>query len=103
MNTRKGNAFCIGLFLVSLLASFNCQAWSAVSFGVGWYGGNTHYHPGYGPRAYYYGPGPGPYWGPPVPNVIINVPVENYYVPRCQEYEVCDNYYDECWIERRCN
>lgn len=57
----------------------------------GYYGHGWHDHD-HG----YYGPG----WIGP--NVVINVPVTPYYVPRCEQVEVC-NRYNECWLERRCD
>jgi hypothetical protein len=88
-------------FLFWSLSFLMCS--DALSWGnVHYYGGGGYY---YG-RGGYYGPGYYPGWGGP--NVIINVPVipvvpNPPYVIECERVEVCDNYTDECWIERRCN
>ncbi len=72
-------------------------------YGGGYYGGgNYHGYPG-GPGCC----GGGYGWGWGAPNVIITVPVAPppppTYVVECETVEVCDNYTDECWLERRCN
>lgn len=91
--------------LLALGLIFSTCTEAGVYWGVGGgFGG------GYYGRGYYHGyPGPGCCggygwgWGPP--NVIVNVPVAPppAYVVECETVEVCDNYTDECWLERRCN
>jgi hypothetical protein len=88
------------ILAMGLLFSACCQA------GVYW-GAGGYYGGGYYGRGYYHGHpgccGNGWGWGPP--NVIINVPTAPppAYVVECETVEVCDNYTDECWQERRCN
>lgn len=93
---------CIFLFALSLLASAASHAWHGGGHGGGWYGGHGHYHGyrgdyGWGGGGFFYGGG----WGPG-PNIVINVPPEGYYVPECENVEVC-NRYGRCWIERHCD
>ena len=93
-------------FVLCLIASSTSLAWQNAGISIGWGGGNVHGHGGnggvYGHGGYYdrggyfYGGG----WSGP--NVIINVPVEPYYVPVCENMEVCDSY-GQCWLERYCD
>jgi hypothetical protein len=108
MNFKSTARRMCGLVL-GLLVCTAGQAWNGGAVRVGYGGGNVHYHGEditvYNPggyrdydRGYYYGIGPSFV----VPNVIINVPVQRYYVPVCEEVEVC-NSYGECWLDRYCN
>lgn len=102
------NACGIVFFVLSSIVSTAGYAWYGGVVSVGFGGGNVHYHGddirvynpgGYGYRGgYYYGGGPAII----VPNVIINAPVQRYYVPQCEEVEVC-NSYGECWLDQFCN
>ncbi|KTD33467.1 hypothetical protein Lmor_2018 [Legionella moravica] len=108
-SARKVCAIVLGVLVCSV-----SQAWNGGAVRVGFGGGNVHYHgeditvynPGGHPypggypyynRGYYYGVGPTFV----VPNVIINVPVQRYYAPVCEEVEVCDSY-GECWLDQYC-
>lgn len=102
----KNNALSSLALVLGLLASPTSEAWYSGSIGFGFVGGPVYYHGDgphrYGPGGYgYHGRG-GYYYGGG-PNVIINVPVERYYVPHCEDMEVCDNYTDQCWLERFCD
>lgn len=100
----KRNTLCIFVFLFSVLTSVTSQAWESAGFSIGFGDDNVHYHDGYrggygryyDRGGYFYGRG----WSGP--NVIINVPVERYYVPVCNNVEVCDSS-GECWLERYCD
>lgn len=103
----KSNAIRWSVLALGILASAACQAWHGRVINIGWGGGNTHYHGsrgGYGPDGYY---GRGGYYGYYNgggwigPNVIINVPAQRFYVPQCENMEVCDSY-GQCWIEQYC-
>lgn len=89
-----------GLALASgLLLSTSSNA-GYIGVGGGFYGG------GPGVEVYNWGGPRGGYWyggGWYGPNVVINVPppAPRYYVPLCENMEVCDSY-GECWIERYC-
>lgn len=108
MMNIKSNARAVIVIVLGLLACTTSQAWYGGGLSVGFGGGNVHYHGEdirvYNPGGYgyydrgYYGVGPGFI----VPNVIINVPVRRYYVPVCEEVEVCDSY-GECWLDSYCN
>lgn len=99
----RSNKKRISLFVLSLLMSASAAAWHG-------HGGNWHGHGGWnGGPGYYrgggygfdsYGGGWG--WGFPGPNIVINVPPPTYYVPECENVEVC-NRYGRCWIERHCS
>jgi uncharacterized membrane protein len=109
INNFKSNKPGILVFVLSLFANTLCDASSGGRHTVGWGGGDVHSHGGgyghnhghgnggyYDRGGFYFGGG----WGGP--NVIINVPVERYYSPVCENVEVCDSY-GECWLERYCN
>lgn len=91
---------------VFVLSLFACAASQGGVVSVGFGGGNTHFHDGerggygrggyYNRGGYFYGNG----WVGP--NVIINVPAPRYYVPLCENVEVCDQY-GQCWLERYCD
>lgn len=110
MKPGKSNALKVFVFVLGISACATSHAWygGGVSVGFGG-GGNVHYHGdyrnGYGPRGYGYYYGGGPEIIVPsfvVPNVVINVPVQRYYVrPPCDDVEVC-NQYGECWLEQYC-
>lgn len=104
----------IFLLVLGLFISTSGNAWYGGSIAIGFTGGNVHYYGdgynrAYGPwnygyydRDYYYNGGqniivPNVI----IPNVVINVPVQRYYVPVCEEMEVCDPY-GQCWLEQFC-
>lgn len=98
----KNTLIAMLVLLTGLLISTSSNAWpgSFIGIGIGGYGGGgvivANPGPYYNPRGYYYGGG----WVGP--NVVINVPTRRYYVPVCENLEVCDEYGD-CWIERYCD
>jgi len=100
MSLCKNNKPGLLLFILSLLTSVDANAWHGRGV-YGYRGGNVHSHGEghYNGGSFYYGGG-GWGWGPP--NVVINVPAQRYYVPACDDVEVCDSY-GQCWIERYCD
>lgn len=90
----KSQIFKVLAGVICFILSTSSQAWYVTDFGVA-------IGAGPGPGGYgYYNRG-GYYYGGP-PNVIINVPVQRYRQPYCEDVEVCDPY-DRCWIEQYCN
>lgn len=83
----------LALMLLGLISS-SASAWTGDAI----HGrGNVHHHPGYN-RPYYHG-GYDRYYSWPQFN--IQIPMQRYYRPRCDEIEVC-NTYGECWLEESC-
>lgn len=97
----KNKARSLCALAIGLLTSAYAYSMSDIGVTIGWGQDNVHYHAPY--RGGYY-EGGGYYHGHAWrgPNVIINVPVERYHVPHCDQVEVCDAY-DQCWLERYCD
>lgn len=113
MHKNKNNIVKIFLLFLGLFASTTNHAWYGPGITIGVAGGNVHYYGddirvynpwgyGYYDRTYYYN-GARNIIVPNViiPNVVINVPAQRYYVPSCEEMEVCDPY-GQCWLEQFC-
>ncbi|RUR14306.1 hypothetical protein [Legionella septentrionalis] len=76
-------------YVLLFIATFS--HFSAHAYGYGNYP-ERHYH---GHNDYYN------YWGEP--QIIVSVPrTPRPYVYECETIEVCDDYTDECWLERHC-
>jgi hypothetical protein len=99
MNTKKAlRIFSLALSLMVLSVTPSQAFWSInLGYGAGFgYGYGSGYGCGYG--CY-----PGPWGYAPVGPIVQVSPPPPVYVVECETVEVCDNYTDECWIERRCD
>lgn len=96
----KNKTLNLFLLALGLLISVTSYAGYENQVKIDWGYPNLHHHDDGYERLHHRGSRYGYGWGGP--NVIINVPVERHYAPRCEQVEVCDAY-DECWLERYCH
>lgn len=91
----KKKTIVIILLALTLFTNATSYAWYDRHYHGGRsYGYNYSYDRNYERGRYYR--------GRVEPNIIISVPYNNYYLPRCQTVEVC-NRFNECWLEPYCS